>query len=74
VYVRKIIIITKQLEDMVILLKDESDNKSNIKQIWNKIMNSYGHVKPISEILESVKISIGNDHRYSSCPLPFILQ
>jgi len=25
-----------------------------VKQIWNKIMNGYGHNKPISEILESV--------------------
>lgn len=43
------------LEDMVILLKDDPDNKGKIKQMWNKIMNGYGHVKPISEILESVK-------------------
>jgi hypothetical protein len=63
------------LEDMVILLKDDPNNKSKIKQMWNKIMNGYGHAKiPIFEILESVKIfSIGNDHRYSCCPLPSIV-
>ena len=42
-------------EEMVVLLKDDPDNKSKIKEIWNKVMNGYGHIKPISEILESVK-------------------
>jgi hypothetical protein len=43
------------LEDMVILLKDDPDNKSKIKEMWNKVMNGYGHIKPVSEILELVK-------------------
>lgn len=43
------------LEDMVVLLKDDPDNKNKIKETWNKIMNGYGHIKPISEILKSVK-------------------
>jgi len=43
------------LEDMVILLKDDPDNKSKIKEMWNKVMNGYGHIKPVSEILETVK-------------------
>ncbi|MGA7043096.1 MAG: hypothetical protein WBY71_05470 [Nitrososphaeraceae archaeon] len=42
------------LEDVVVLLKDDPDNKSKIKEMWNKIMSGYGHIKPISEILESV--------------------
>jgi hypothetical protein len=42
-------------EEMVVLLKDDPDNKSKIKEMWNKVMNGYGHIKPISEILESVK-------------------
>src|SRR5690242_9355457 len=42
------------LEDMVILLKDDPDNKSKIKEMWNKVMNGYGHIKPVSEILETV--------------------
>jgi hypothetical protein len=42
-------------EDMVILLRDDPDNKSKIKETWNKIMNGYGHITPISEILQSVK-------------------
>ena len=43
------------LEDMVILLKDDPDNKTTIKEMWNKVMNGYGHIKPVSEILETVK-------------------
>jgi hypothetical protein len=43
------------LEDLVVLLKDDPDNKRDIRQIWNKIMNGYGHLKPISEILAAVK-------------------
>jgi hypothetical protein len=43
------------LEDLVVLLRDDPDNKSKIKELWNKIMNGYGHIKPISEILEAVK-------------------
>jgi hypothetical protein len=42
-------------EDIVVLLRDDPDNKSKIKELWNKIMDGYGHIKPISEILESVK-------------------
>jgi DNA-directed RNA polymerase subunit F len=42
-------------EDIVVLLKDDPDNKAKIRQMWNRIMNGYGHVKPISEILELVK-------------------
>jgi hypothetical protein len=42
-------------EDMVVLLKDDPDNKAKVRQMWNKIMNGYGHVKPVSEILELVK-------------------
>jgi hypothetical protein len=42
-------------EDMVILLRDDPDNKSKIKETWNKIMYGYGHIKPISEILQSFK-------------------
>jgi hypothetical protein len=42
-------------EDMVVLLKDDPDNKSKIKEMWNKVMNGYGHIRPIFEILQSVK-------------------
>lgn len=42
-------------EDIVVLLRDDPDNKSKIKETWNKIMNGYGHIKSISEILQSVK-------------------
>ena len=42
-------------EDLIVLLKDDPDNKRDIGRIYNKIMDGYGHVKPVSEILGSVK-------------------
>jgi len=44
-------------EDMVVLLKDDPENKNMIRQIWNRIMNGYGHIAPISKILRSVENS-----------------
>jgi hypothetical protein len=40
---------------MVVLLRNDPDNKRKINETWNKMRNGYGHIKPISEILESVK-------------------
>jgi hypothetical protein len=31
---------------MVVLLRDDQDNKNKIKETWNKIMNGYGHISP----------------------------
>lgn len=42
-------------EDLIVLLKDDPDNKNEIKKLWNRIMDGYGHVKPVSEILASIK-------------------
>ena len=44
-------------EDLVVLLKDDPENKNMIREIWNRIMNGYGHVPVISEILKSVEKS-----------------
>jgi len=44
-------------EDMVVLLKDDPENKVKIRTIWNRIMNGYGHIEPISQILKSVERS-----------------
>lgn len=44
-------------EDMVVLLKDDPDNKKMIREIWNRIMNGYGHIPVISQILKSVEKS-----------------
>ena len=44
-------------EDMVVLLKDYPENKNKIREIWNRIMNGYGHVPVISGILKSVEKS-----------------
>jgi hypothetical protein len=44
-------------EDMVVLLKDDPENKNMIRGIWNRIMNGYGHVPVIAQILKSVEKS-----------------
>ena len=44
-------------EDMVVLLKDDPENKNMIRDLWNRIMNGYGHVQVISQILKSVEKS-----------------
>jgi len=44
-------------EDMLVLLKDDPENKSKIRAIWNRIMNGYGHIAVISQILKSVESS-----------------
>lgn len=45
------------LEDLIVLLKDDPENRGKIKGIWNRLMDGYGHIKPISEVLASVKLS-----------------
>ncbi len=43
------------LEDLLVLLKDDPENKARIKTTWNRLMEGYGHIKPLSELLKSVK-------------------
>jgi hypothetical protein len=43
------------LEDIVVLLRDDPENKGKIRTIWNRIMNGYGHIAQISQILKSVE-------------------
>lgn len=45
------------LEDLIVLLKDDPDNKAKIRGVWGRLMDGYGHIKPISEALRSVKLS-----------------
>ncbi|MDE1866227.1 MAG: hypothetical protein KGI08_00750 [Thaumarchaeota archaeon] len=44
-----------RLEDMIMFLKDEPDNKRKILEIHDTAMDEFGHVKPVRDILESVK-------------------
>ena len=37
------------LEDLIVLLKDDPENRGKIKEIWDRLMDGYGHIKPISE-------------------------
>jgi hypothetical protein len=45
------------LEDLIVLLKDDPENRAKIKTVWSRIMDGYGHIKPMSEVLASVKLS-----------------
>ncbi|MDE1764707.1 MAG: hypothetical protein KGI27_00390 [Thaumarchaeota archaeon] len=44
-----------RLEDMIILLKDEPDNKRKILESHDLVMDEFGHVGPVRDALESVK-------------------
>ncbi|HJU13128.1 MAG TPA: hypothetical protein VJ792_01550 [Candidatus Nitrosotalea sp.] len=43
------------LEDMIVLLKDEPDNKRKILEAHDLVKDQYGHVKPVREVLDGVK-------------------
>lgn len=45
------------LEDLIVLLKDDPENRAKIKGVWGRIMDGYGHIEPLSEVLGSVKLS-----------------
>ncbi len=44
-----------RLEDLIVLLKDEPDNKRKILESHDLILDEFGHVNPIRETLDSVK-------------------
>jgi hypothetical protein len=43
------------LEDVIVLIKDDPQNTVRMKQILNRIWDGYGHIKPLSEIIDGVK-------------------
>jgi hypothetical protein len=43
------------LEDTLILLKDDPQNRLKIKEKLNRIWDGYGHIKPLSEVVDQVK-------------------
>lgn len=44
-----------RLEDLIIFLKDEPDNKRKILESHDLAMDEFGHVKPVRDVLDSVK-------------------
>lgn len=44
-----------RLEDMIVFLKDEPDNRRKILEIHDTTMDEFGHVEPVRDTLESVK-------------------
>ena len=43
------------LEDTLLLLKDDPQNRIKIKEKLNRIWNGYGHIKPLSEVVDQTK-------------------
>jgi hypothetical protein len=43
------------LEDTIVLLKDDPQNRVKIKEKLNRIWNGYGHIKPLAEVTEEIK-------------------
>ncbi|MGI0047107.1 MAG: hypothetical protein ACREBB_07975 [Nitrosotalea sp.] len=44
-----------RLEDMIIFLKDEPDNKRKILEVHDLTMDEFGHVRPVHDVLASIK-------------------
>ena len=45
-----------RLEDMIVFLKDEPDNKRKIMEVHDLTMDEFGHVDPVRDALDSVKV------------------
>jgi hypothetical protein len=45
------------LEDTLVLLKDNPQNTTKIKEKLNRIWDGYGHIKPLSEVVDQIKKS-----------------
>jgi uncharacterized membrane-anchored protein YjiN (DUF445 family) len=43
------------LEDIIVLLKDDPQNTVRIKEKMNRIWDGYGHIKPLSGIIDQIK-------------------
>ena len=47
--------LANRLEDLVVLLRDDPDNRQKIKDVRMTAFDEFGHVGPVRDILESVK-------------------
>jgi hypothetical protein len=45
------------LEDILMLLKDDPENRIKIREKLNRIWDGYGHIKPLSEVVEQIRKS-----------------
>lgn len=49
-----------RLEELIMLLKDEPDNTNKIREIHGTTMDEFGHIMPVSDVLNAVKEFILN--------------
>lgn len=47
--------LVNRLEDLVVLLRDDPDNKQKINDLRMIAFDEFGHVSPVRDVLESVK-------------------
>ena len=47
--------LANRLEDLIVLLRDDPDNKQKIKDARMIAFDEFGHVNPVRDVLESVK-------------------
>ena len=47
--------LANRLEDLVVLLRNDPDNKQKIKDARMITFDEFGHVEPVRDVLESVK-------------------
>lgn len=47
--------LANRLEDLVVLLRNDPDNKQKIKDVRMIAFDEFGHVEPVRAVLESVK-------------------
>jgi hypothetical protein len=47
--------LANRLEDLVVLLRDDPDNKKKIRETRQLAFDEFGHVKPVWEALKSVE-------------------
>ncbi|MDE1843940.1 MAG: hypothetical protein KGI10_01265 [Thaumarchaeota archaeon] len=44
-----------RLEDLVVLLRDDPDNKKKIREVRQTAFDEFGHVSPVWDVLKSVE-------------------
>lgn len=44
-----------RLEEMIVLLKEEPDNKRKILELHDTTKDEFGHVQPVFDVLDSIK-------------------
>lgn len=47
--------LANELEDLVVLLRDDPDNKMKMREVHQQTFDEFGHVSPVLNVLKSVE-------------------